>query len=50
MDFGVDWWDDRTIEQYNSEHDHPCYGCCDFVDGECISNGGCASGEEKKTK
>lgn len=50
MDFGVDWWDDRTIEQYNSEHDHPCYGCCDFVDGECISNGACASGGEKKDK
>lgn len=49
MDFGINWWDDRTIELYNSESEHPCYGCRDFVDGECISNGACASGGDTET-
>lgn len=44
--FDYNWWDDRTVEDYNSEISHPCYGCEDFVDGECISNGGCGESEE----
>ena len=40
MDIEYNFWDDRT-------HDieiNPCKGCCDFVDGECVSFGGCMSG------
>lgn len=44
MDFN--FWDDRTMELYTEEGIHPCSGCCDFMDGECISKGGCATSEE----
>lgn len=43
MDFN--FWDDRTIETYNANCIHPCYGCCDFVDGECVSNFSCLEDE-----
>ena len=43
------FWDDRTIEVYHSDGIHPCYGCCDFLDGECVSNGACASGSEDES-
>ena len=46
MDYN--WWDDRTVEEYNKETNHPCYGCKDFFDGECISNGGCGSDERSE--
>lgn len=32
-----DFWDDRTLEQDVD----PCVGCEDYVDGKCISKGGC---------
>lgn len=44
MDYN--FWDDRTIELYYEEGVHPCYGCCDFRDGECLSNGGCAQDKQ----
>ena len=37
------WWDDRELELFHSENNHPCYGCLDFIDGECISHGACGS-------
>ena len=39
----VDFWDDRTLELYDSPTEHPCYGCIDFFNGDCISNGACSS-------
>lgn len=36
MDFN--FWDDRTHEL----EINPCEGCHDYVDGICISDGGCA--------
>lgn len=41
--FDYNWWDDRTVEEYNSYSIHPCYGCLDFIDGECVSNGACGA-------
>lgn len=35
------WWDDRTVEQYNSITSHPCYGCKDFDGEDCTSDGAC---------
>lgn len=32
-----DFWDDRTFEQDIDS----CVGCEDYVDGKCISKGGC---------
>lgn len=32
-----DFWDDRTLERDID----PCVGCEDYVDGKCISKGGC---------
>lgn len=46
MDFN--FWDDREVELYAEEGVHPCYGCCDFMDGECLSNGACATVKEIK--
>ncbi len=36
-------WDD--IYNEIDENIHPCKGCEDYVNGECISKGGC--GEER---
>ena len=41
MDYN--WWDDRTVEESDKETNHPCYGCIDFMDGECLSQGACGS-------
>lgn len=42
------WWDDRTMEDYSDDEiNHPCYGCADFMDGECLSNGACGAKHEK---
>jgi len=46
MDYN--WWDDRTVEEYNKETNHPCYGCKDFFDGECVSNDGCGTDERSE--
>lgn len=35
MDYN--WWDDRT----EFIDINPCKGCEDYVNGECVSNGGC---------
>lgn len=40
MDINYNFWDDRTHEM----EINPCEGCCDYVDGECVSLGGCMSG------
>ena len=34
-------WDDRYKEI--DENIHPCKGCEDYIDGECISKGGCGN-------
>ena len=45
-DYGLFFfWSDYEIEQYYEEGIHPCSGCADFVDDECVSFGGCMSGE-----
>lgn len=41
MDYN--FWDDRTHELDVD----PCEGCPDYQDGECISNGGCGSVNDK---
>ena len=46
--YDYNFWDDREIEEYYSEGNHPCYGCSDFKDDECISNGACARQESSK--
>lgn len=40
--YEYNFWDDRTHEL----DINPCKGCKYFVDGECISNGGCGESEE----
>lgn len=40
--YEYNFWDDRTHEL----DINPCEGCKDFVDGECISNGGCGKEED----
>lgn len=37
MDYN--FWDDRTHEL----EINPCKGCEDYQNGECVSNGGCAT-------
>ena len=46
MDYN--FWDDRTIELYEGEGIHPCQGCHDFLDGECMSHGACAVNNKEK--
>lgn len=45
MDY--DFWDDRTMELCCEEGIHPCQGCCDFKDDECMSHGACAVNNQK---
>ena len=42
MDYN--FWDDRTHEL----EINPCEGCEDYQNGECISNGGCASVKDEQ--
>ena len=44
MDYN--FWDDRTYEL----DINPCSGCQDYVDGECVSKGGCGEigGEDEE--
>ena len=37
------FWDDRT---YNLDI-NPCEGCSDYVNGICISDGGCGSDNDE---
>jgi hypothetical protein len=43
---GMDYnfWDDRTHEL----DINPCNGCSDYIEGKCISNGGCGNKDYEK--
>ena len=48
--YDYNFWDDRELEEYFCNGNHPCSGCADFKDDECISNGACARIEKSDNK
>lgn len=44
----LNFWDDRITELFYSDSLHPCSGCRDYCDGECLSNGACGRDEKKE--